>query len=204
MRHAGTPRADDSLNSISTNKKVTPDLNLFKDKTHTLMLVATLIVTITFAAGFIVPAGHNDSKFRRAIFHLFVIGNVVAMYTSLTVVVALIWSQLGDIWLLLASLRYTQVVLGTSLAGLAIAFMTGVYLVVDMHEKLAISVLVLGSIGFLALFLLFAPLNIPSSLNHRYTRYIFYIPFCLLIKVTHCDHPMTNGEVKAKILGEEK
>ncbi|PON87825.1 Protein accelerated cell death [Trema orientale] len=214
LRNAGAPRAPHhSSSAVGSNfqdsrqtQEETANTEFYKDRINTLILVSTLIVTITFAAGLTSPSGGgggNDSDsdeettgwIRKCMFHLFVLSNTVAMYTSITVVIALIWAQLGDHDLVLASLRYTVAMLGISLGMVAIAFMAGVYNVVINSSNiwLANSILVMGFIGFLALFALFAPLYSPASLKYRIGRYIFYYPFYLLTKVTQKDDDKQEG-----------
>lgn len=200
LRNAGAPRAKDLLTlqtivvdsgHLKTTSTTIPNpmnMDLYKDRTNTLMLVSTLIVTLTFAAGLISPAGGDDNSKsnspNRGMFHVFVVANTIAMYSSITVAVALIWAQLGDRELVLASYNYTLPVLGLALAMVSIAFMAGAYIVATkISIWLAYSVLVLGLIGFLTFFLLFAPLYSPNSLKRRCPRYIFYYPFHLLIRV---------------------
>lgn len=77
----------------------------YKERVNTLLLVATLIATVTFAAGFTVPGGYNSSDrdlgmatmLRDKGFHVFIFCDTIAMYSSIIVAVTLIWAQLGDI-----------------------------------------------------------------------------------------------------------
>ena len=211
LRNAGAPRAQHyrrrntivglNFQNSRPSQDETANAEFYKDRINTLILVSTLIVTVTFAAGLTSPGGNDDSHsdedtttwIQKCMLHVFVISNTVAMYASITVVIALIWAQLGDRDLVLAALRYAVAVLGISLAMVDIAFMAGVYIVVSENIWLAYSVLVMGFIGLLTLFALFAPLYSPTSLKYRTARYIFYYPFSMLIKVTQKNDDKQEG-----------
>ncbi|XP_060672643.1 protein ACCELERATED CELL DEATH 6-like [Ziziphus jujuba] len=200
LRHAGARRAQSTIVGMpiepqnskpeeNTGKQVqtqTPDTEFYKDRANTLLLVATLIVTVTFAAGFSVPGKDDDSSepshgimrnavYNKFMFHTYIISNYIAFYSSSTAAVAII------------SLKFAVTLLGLALTMVSTAFMAGVHLVVSKNIGLAIFVLVMGLIGILAISMVFAPLFFPSSSLHRITRYILYYPFHLLVIVTRSD-----------------
>ena len=164
----------------------------YKDRVGTLLLVATLVATVTFAAAFTVPGGYNGSGgvatfLEKQMFQVFVICNTIAMYSAIAVVVTLIWAQLGDLNLIIAAFKLAVPIFGLALTMVSVAFMVGNYLVLRNLNWLAYLVLIIGSFVHLTLLILFSPLCFPSSLHHRFLRYILYYPFCLLIKVTRSD-----------------
>ncbi|KAL7219230.1 hypothetical protein ACSBR2_012332 [Camellia fascicularis] len=189
LRHASAPRARQPKTSKT---KKNSNVEAYKDRINTLLLVATIIITVTFAAGITVPGGYDDSEthkgmalmVKKSAFQVFVIANAVAMYSSIIVAVLLIWAQLGDLNLIRVSLKLASPLFGGALMMVAISFMTGVYLVVSNLNWLSYVILIMGLIFVLALSMLLILLFLPTSLNHRMLRYIFYYPFSLLLLIS--------------------
>ncbi|GFZ05686.1 ankyrin repeat family protein [Actinidia rufa] len=80
-----------------------PNMENYKDRINTLLLVSTLVATVTYAAGFTMPGGYNSSNpdqgmatmASKPYFQMFVICDTIALYSSMIVAVSLIWAQLG-------------------------------------------------------------------------------------------------------------
>nr|XP_023910060.1 protein ACCELERATED CELL DEATH 6-like [Quercus suber] len=164
----------------------------YKDRTGTLLLVATLVATVTFAAAFTMPGGYKESggmaKFlEKPMFHVFVISNSIAMYSAITAVVTLIWAHLGDLNLLIAAYNFSVPFLGLAITMVSLAFMAGNYLVLRDHNWLAYLVLSIGSFFLFTLSIIFFPLCLPNSSPYPIIRYILRYPFHLLIKFSGCD-----------------
>ncbi|KAA8524416.1 hypothetical protein F0562_010860 [Nyssa sinensis] len=148
LRYANVPRAPRG----KKRRSYEPDESYYKDRINTLLLVATLVATVTFAAGFTMPGGHNDSDPNKGMaimlkahtFHIFLISNTIAMYCSIVVAVVLIWAQLGDLNLVIASLNLALPLLGIALTMVSLAFMAAVYLVVSNLTWLANLILIIG------------------------------------------------------------
>ncbi|XP_056849939.1 protein ACCELERATED CELL DEATH 6-like isoform X2 [Raphanus sativus] len=76
----------------------------YKDRVNVLLLVAALVATITYAAGFTMPGGFNTSAPNLGMavliddrtFSNFLVCDTLAMQCSVIAIVALIWAQLGD------------------------------------------------------------------------------------------------------------
>ena len=203
LRHAGAPSADQHRNAISPPviKSAKPEetliMDFFKNSANTLMLVATLILGMVFSSGFY-PVGDYDyakdngedfaSFARRCMFSTFVVGNTLGFGSTIIVIVVLIWSQLGDYNLVLASVRLALPLLALSLSMVCLAQMAGAYLNVERIYWLGGFVLFIGLSCFIILFLLLAPLYFPTSLNRPVARYIYRYPLYLLIQVALRDN----------------
>ncbi|GAB2300200.1 hypothetical protein Dimus_034239 [Dionaea muscipula] len=189
VTYAGAPRAP---HPYKMNKKsMLANFEGYKDRVNTLLLVATLVVTVTFAAGITVPGGYKGSDpyegmatlVKRSSFHVFMISNTVAMFTAVLVAVTLIWAQLGDLKLVLFSLNFAVPMLGISLSMMSIAFMVGTNLVVSNLHWLGVVMLVMGSVFLIMILLFFIPLHSPNmgSMGGWISRYASYIPLCLML-----------------------
>lgn len=128
------------------------------------MVVATLIATVSFAAGFTMPGGYQGDKgpdqgfailTKSAAFQTFVITNTIAMtLSSCSVLMQLYWSGYKIKGKIITKFEeFTFVYLCTMLALIAmvIAFITGTYAVLGYSSGLGIVVLVLGIILFFVL-----------------------------------------------------
>nr|GMD42659.1 protein ACCELERATED CELL DEATH 6-like [Ipomoea batatas] len=161
-------RADLTKNSrkkISTTKKDF-DINGMVDfavrKSETNIIVATLIATVTFAAGFTVPGGYNsnvDSEeagkailIRNAAFKAFVVTDVVAficsmwavyIYGSVLKCAAVPFVEMYSSLLKLSILGSEA--MGLAYLGVGIAFLCGMYAALEPSLPLAIAVLALGA-----------------------------------------------------------
>ncbi|KAI3728680.1 hypothetical protein L6452_17321 [Arctium lappa] len=193
---AGTPRAvvgnKDRISSKKhglSGKDERYDVDYSKDRVNTLLLVATLVATVTFAAGFTMPGGYLNTEPKQgqaALLHklmlqTFVICDTIALYSAIMVAVTLIWAQLGDLTLVVNALKFALPLLGLSLTTMSVAFMVGVSLVVADLAWLANFVLIFGIISLANVLTLFIPLCFPYTSTSPVLRYITYYPFHLLV-----------------------
>ncbi|XVF02004.1 hypothetical protein REPUB_Repub04eG0138600 [Reevesia pubescens] len=159
----------------------------YKENVNVILLVSTLITTVTFSAGFAIPGGDNNSSpdegaaimLKERMFHLFIICNTIAMYSSIIVDVTLIWAQLIDFCVVFFALKLALPLLGVALTMMSIAFMTGLHLVVSKLTWLAWVVLFMWLMFLVMLTAIFAPLC--CSVNCYILRCISYYPFRLML-----------------------
>lgn len=159
----------------------------------TLSLVATLVATVTFAAGFTMPGGYNNSgpdegmatMTKNSRLQAFVLCNTIAMYSSTVVAITFIWAHLGDIFLASLAMPLGVPFLAASLTTMSLGFMTGISMVVGKLSWLANAVLIIGLVFHVLLALLFLPFFLPVSRGKRHIfSPIYYYLSWLLLQVT--------------------
>ncbi|XP_075665021.1 protein ACCELERATED CELL DEATH 6-like [Castanea sativa] len=126
LRYVSGPR--ETPQSSKVGKALSADK--YKERTDTLLLVATLVATVTFAAAFTMPGGYNGpggmaTFLEKPMFRVFVISNTIAMYSAITAVIGPIWAHLGDRKLFIAAYEFSLPILGLAITMVTLAFMTG-------------------------------------------------------------------------------
>ncbi|KAK9689100.1 hypothetical protein RND81_09G035300 [Saponaria officinalis] len=119
---------------------------------NTLSVVAALLATITFAAGFTLPGGINANNgeallAKKPAFLVFLLADVYAMCTSMLVLFCLIWSMVSEPDMARLLVDRSVYILMQSLYSTLLAFMTGIFTVI-WHSSLwaAIVVFVMCSV----------------------------------------------------------
>ncbi|KAH9615429.1 hypothetical protein KSS87_010651, partial [Heliosperma pusillum] len=108
----------------------------FQGMQSSLSVVAALVTTLTFAAGFAVPGG-PDSKdgtpvlATKAVFLAFSISNTIAMCCSVMVLFLLLGPMMWDLHPSLFYVNMSLYLLMMSLGGTIMAFMTGTYAIMS-------------------------------------------------------------------------
>ncbi|KAK6785343.1 hypothetical protein RDI58_018798 [Solanum bulbocastanum] len=150
-------------------KRVKIEIEKFIKSTQIHVVVATLIMTVTFAAGFTLPGGldSNDGPnkgmailLKRAAFRAFVISDVLAFSCSAGAI--FIYFFMADMdreyeevpeydWLKMVRRSYNiaSTLQGFAMAAVVVAFVTGMYATLENSLALAVSVCVIGSVSFL-------------------------------------------------------
>ena len=129
----------------------------FKQGKDPHLLVATLIATVAFAAGFTMPGGYisekGDDDRGQAIltsskaFQAFVITDTIALMLSGFAVLAHIFAPVIHKKKVIHRLFMTQFYFTSfALLAMVLAFLTGIYAVLSQSSALAISTCVIGSV----------------------------------------------------------
>ncbi|CBI35188.3 unnamed protein product, partial [Vitis vinifera] len=134
-------------------KKKEITLKYLKDVSNTHLLVATLIATVTFAAGFSLPGGYNEDKpnkgksvlSTKAVFKVFVITDAMAFYCSTAAVFLHFFASLEQNYHLLRRFtRFSALLTYISLLGMVIAFTSGIYVVLPDSSPTSTTLIVFG------------------------------------------------------------
>ncbi|KAI6672986.1 hypothetical protein NL676_000892, partial [Syzygium grande] len=172
LTSAGAPTSKDLAIYKSRNRETMAEYTVLALQTGGILsgqanarsIVATLVATVTFAAGFAVPGGFVESSganpgtatmLNRGMFQAFVICNAIAMYNAIGVVVMLSWAQLNDSYVALTAHIIAIKGLLVALVTMSIAFMAGGYVLVSKLTWLASVVLLIGAVGLYHIFALY-------------------------------------------------
>lgn len=142
------------------NYKEEKEIEIFVETSKTIIVVATLILTMTFAAGFTVPGGYESNPgktqgmpililLRNKAFLAFIIPDIYAFMCSIcAIIIHSVMVEEAS-----SSKRYTTILwlyrfqrgfLIHACLGAVIAFLCGMYVTLAPLRPLAIAVLVLG------------------------------------------------------------
>lgn len=106
------------------------------DVRTSLFVVAALLATITFTAGFTLPGGFNQETgeailAKKTAFLVFLISDTLAMCCSMLVLICLTWSMVYDSSKSLQLIDRSIVLLMLAFYSTLLAFMNGVYIVIS-------------------------------------------------------------------------
>ena len=146
------------------------DSTTCKELSGTLILMAALIATVTFAAAFTIPGGFKAEDphqgmvvlGRNVAFRTFIITDTIAMTSSMMAALILIITPFQtDEEIIVRFLRYSLLLLWLALVTMGLAFVTGLYAVLSEQLPLAIVVCCIGCI--LPLIIYYGPLYLQSK-----------------------------------------
>ncbi|XP_021755697.1 uncharacterized protein LOC110720917 [Chenopodium quinoa] len=123
------------------------------DVRNSLFVVAALLATITFTAGFTLPGGFTQDTgeailAKKAAFLVFLVSNTLALSFSMLVLICLIWSMVFDFSKSLTLIDRSMVFLRLALNFTLLTFMTGVYIVIA-PKSLWAAILIIVIVSFL-------------------------------------------------------
>ncbi|KAG9142581.1 hypothetical protein Leryth_011672 [Lithospermum erythrorhizon] len=173
-------RNTDNRNDASTkeddgiDQKRLERLEEMKRNAERHLVVAALIATVTFAAGFTLPGGYDGNSgpnqgmavsINRAAFKTFVVTNTLAVISSYAAIFLYFAATFYKHDKVKLYNRYESalVLLLFSMITMVIAFITGMFTVLDKSLGLAVTVSIIGSLGIL--FLLYLVHNTYQDLK---------------------------------------
>lgn len=148
----------------------------YKDKESTLLVVATLVATVTFAAGFTLPGGYQSEGMptfvRQKKFEEFLWWDTMAMVFSTVAVIVLVWVQfvrhLLPTFLLL---HFAQILNILGLECMLVAFISGLHCTLVDNQNLSKNI---SRVGYTSYFILLAIIvQYLSPIMYIFPGYIY-------------------------------
>ncbi|KAK7404980.1 hypothetical protein VNO78_06082 [Psophocarpus tetragonolobus] len=180
-----------------------------KDLINTFLVVATLMVTVTFAAAFTVPGGVYSSDdpnpknrgmaifAHKRLFWVFTIFNMIAMYSSVIACGLMLMALIFDQKLATRATILAMSCLVLAFLTVPVAFMAAVRLVVAKNSTLALVITIIGAIYiFLILGLLFGffPVGIRIFPFRQVGKLVLW---SLIVLIDYEDKPALSSSQKA-------
>ncbi|XP_028796041.1 protein ACCELERATED CELL DEATH 6-like [Neltuma alba] len=135
--------------SVPLTRSINKEWNV-KDAANKLILVAILIATVTFAAGFTVPGGlySADDPIPKqkamalladeTLFKIFIAFNTIAMYSSTIGSIILLWVPVGDLRLATVVCDHAKLFVYVALVAMPVAFLAAIRLIDSFHLEFAV------------------------------------------------------------------
>ncbi|KAK6916067.1 PGG domain [Dillenia turbinata] len=161
LRLAGATRGQRNVLRIDDGEKGDTAHEHIKKVGETHLIVAALIATVTFAAGFTLPGGYNNDGpelgmavlTKRAAFKAFVISDTVALVLSTAAVfIYFIAALYANQTKLFNRVIWAFCLTIFAMGAMVVAFMTGIYAVLSDSCSLAVSSGAIGCCFFIAYF----------------------------------------------------
>lgn len=198
----GKRQQDLEGNRTHLKPRAAPRIESYKAMSKVILVVAGLIITVTFAAAFTTPGGYDNNHpikgpatiTRKAAFWAFMITDAIALFSSIIVSLLLIWAGIGDHDLLVGAISIATRLMAVALGSLSLAFLSGLWLVLPMWLCFAI---LLISIGIFCLSLL----SFCSQFSFLVLFYKWNLSNCLLSQfIIHCIPQSSELEQRIKVL----
>ncbi|XP_039160994.1 protein ACCELERATED CELL DEATH 6-like [Eucalyptus grandis] len=154
-----------------------------KDQVNTLLLVATLVASVTFTAGLTLPGGYNAydephpgtaTMLHHRMFRVFIIANMLAMYSSILAVIVLLWSLNRDFYVAELAYHSAGPLLLMALTGMSVAFFAAIIVAVSRLTWLGSLVMSVGVLYLAMVVVVLAALIFPSSKTTMFIVVFYY------------------------------
>jgi uncharacterized membrane protein len=187
-----------------------------KSRTENLLVVAVLVVGVTFAGAIQMPqlrdknnssehlqefnstatASHNstafDSPTGSSLLDGYLCLDVWALNTSVVAAIILLWTNLNDVKFAPFALWFSSLMVGGSIYMMCLSFFFAVSIALggSNYGVFAIIIIVVGIVFFLAQTLLYIQWILPPSVNQiiegKLSHYVYYISFFMLVYNWRC------------------
>lgn len=147
-------------------EKMKEEVQGYRSRTNTQIIVTALITTVTFTVGFTMPGGYHQSGepdqglillSKRKAFKTFMISDALALALSLTSLFIYFISSMNDDPVRVRRFDVASTVLNIiSIVAMMLTFIAGTYVVLAHSHSLAVTVAVISSMFFLAIIFLLA------------------------------------------------
>ncbi|XP_060184979.1 ankyrin repeat-containing protein At5g02620-like [Lycium barbarum] len=155
IHHPYLEQTDRRWRGKEVKNELAEDNDSWKERINTHLVVATLIMTIAFAAGFTIPGGYDDDDgpnkgtailARKAAFKVFVVADTLAMICSASAIFLHFTATLKQGTMAYTRYIWAARVILIAMLATVIAFTTGLYAVLPFKD-LAIVVSVMCSVS---------------------------------------------------------
>ncbi|KAL6342622.1 hypothetical protein AAG906_012485 [Vitis piasezkii] len=153
----------DGNSSKSEDVEKDKSISATRREGETHLIVAALVATVTFAAGFTLPGGYNDNGMailtKRAAFKAFIVTDTMAVILSVSAVFVYFFMSLHED----EDFLDKHLIMGFfltvfSMGAMVVAFMTGLYAVLPLSSGLPIVTCIICCIFLLAFYFVFRQL----------------------------------------------
>ncbi|XP_028803168.1 protein ACCELERATED CELL DEATH 6-like [Neltuma alba] len=196
LKLAGAKESDKAKDLLKRREPIMKPDDVTKNKTNTLMIMAILIVAVTFIAGFTVPGGVYSSEdpnpnkrgtailAQKPMFKIFALFNMVAMYSSIFGSFFLLWAQIGNFFLSPSSSFISSAIfmVGLALLSMTFSFMAAFSLVVTHVSWISSLTIFIGISSFCGILILSNASRsiLVVCIISRYRDEIFKVFLCVI------------------------
>ncbi|KAI9100753.1 hypothetical protein K1719_024115 [Acacia pycnantha] len=178
-----------------------------KEAANILVIVAILIATVSFTAGFTVPGGFysSDSSITKergmallsnqTLFKIFMAFDTIAMYSSILGSIVLLWVPRGDPRLAERAYWFACTVVYVALIAMSVAFQAAIRLIVSNNTLLAHVVTVIGFISIFVFLFYLVSVRFPLGNRLPIFRQIADLLIGIFVYTTYGSNDVSDSDI---------